>query len=120
MKKELRAAALVAVCLSPITAMADNAAQVALMDSLLLRMHDALAAQDVDAVHGVMNDMDSYKPGMRKSASSTCFAAYDALGWVLSDQVVQADMDPEDAPLPEYAGHKQDFEKKRLACAAGV
>lgn len=107
-------------CSASISANADYMAQVELMDSLLGRMHDALAVQDVEAVHRVMNDMDRYKPGMRQNSSPICFAAYDVLGWVLSDLVVQADMDADDGPLPEYAEHKQDFERKRLACAAGV
>ncbi len=43
--------------------------------------------------------------------------SYEALGWVLSDLVVQADMED---PLPELKGHQKDYEQKRLACKAGA
>ncbi|HFT7987412.1 TPA: hypothetical protein ACU9Z7_005731 [Pseudomonas aeruginosa] len=98
-------------------AMADSAAQVELMDNLHQRMLDALQASSVDQVTEVFGDLDRYRPGIRSTASETCFKAYEALGWVLSDIVVQADMD---GPLPELKKHQQDYERKRLACAAGT
>ncbi|HGW4619755.1 hypothetical protein [Pseudomonas aeruginosa] len=97
--------------------LADSAAQVELMDSLHQRMLDALQASSVDQVTEVFGDLDRYRPGIRSSANETCFKAYEALGWVLSDLVVQADMDD---PLPELKGHQKDFEQKRLACKAGA
>lgn len=98
-------------------AVADSAVQVELMDNLPQRMLDALQASSVDQVTEVFGDLDRYRPGIRSSASETCFKAYEALGWVLSDLVVQADMDD---LLPELKGHQQDYERKRFACKAGV
>ncbi|MDP5672340.1 hypothetical protein IPC229_25475 [Pseudomonas aeruginosa] len=98
-------------------AAADSAAQVELMDNLHQRMLDALQASSVDQVTEVFGDLDRYRPGIRSSASETCFKAYEALGWVLSDLVVQADMED---PLPELKGHQKDYEQKRLACKAGA
>ncbi|MDA1406214.1 hypothetical protein PALA46_00343 [Pseudomonas aeruginosa] len=98
-------------------AVADSAAQVELMDNLQQRMLDALQASSVDQVTEVFGDLDRYRPGIRSSASETCFKAYEALGWVLSDLVVQADMED---PLPELKGHRKDYEQKRLACKAGA
>ncbi|HBP0187796.1 hypothetical protein N5C65_02150 [Pseudomonas aeruginosa] len=97
------------------TAVADSAAQIELMNNLHQRMLDALQALSVDQVTEVFGDLDRYRPGIRRSASDVCLAAYEALGWVLSDLVVQADMDE---PLPELQGHKKDYDQKRLACAA--
>ncbi|EIU2894489.1 hypothetical protein L4O78_003161 [Pseudomonas aeruginosa] len=98
-------------------AAADSAAQVELMDNLRQRMLDALKASSVDQVTEVFGDLDRYRPGIRSSANETCFKAYEALGWVLSDLVVQADMED---PLPELQGHQDDYDRKRIACAAGA
>ncbi|UGW93192.1 hypothetical protein LSG40_24770 [Pseudomonas aeruginosa] len=98
-------------------AVADSAAQVELMDNLHQRMLDALQASSVDQVTEVFGDLDRYRPGIRSSANEICFKAYEALGWVLSDLVVQADMED---PLPELKGHQKDYEQKRLACKAGA
>ncbi|HGQ7396658.1 TPA: hypothetical protein ACL1R0_000167 [Pseudomonas aeruginosa] len=94
-------------------ALADSAAQVELMDSPQQRILDALQASSIDQVTDVFGDLNRYHPSLRSSANETCFKAYEALGWVLSDLSVQADMDD---PLPERKAHKQDYEQKRLDC----